>query len=78
MAAGAATIFRNYLIPFPDGTIGQTRERQIDCLADFGHASIAKRQKVPPGSATARAMDYSLRRWQALCATSISAREHVR
>jgi len=38
MAAGAATIFRNYLVRFPDGTIGQTRERQIDCLQDLGEA----------------------------------------
>jgi len=38
MAAGAATIFRNYLVRFPDGTIGQTRERQIDCLRDLGEA----------------------------------------
>ena len=38
IAAGAATIFRNYLVRFPDGTIGQTRERQIDCLRDLGQA----------------------------------------
>ena len=38
MAAGAATIFRNYLVRFPDGTIGQTRARQIDCLRDLGQA----------------------------------------
>ena len=38
IAAGAATIFRNYLVRFPDGTIGQTRDRQIDCLRDLGKA----------------------------------------
>lgn len=38
IAAGAATIFRNYLYRFPDGTIGQTRNRQIDCLRDLGEA----------------------------------------
>ena len=38
IAAGAATIFRNYLVRFPDGTIGQTRDRQIDCLRDLGLA----------------------------------------
>lgn len=38
IAAGAATIFRNYLVRFPDGTIGQTRGRQIDCLHDLGEA----------------------------------------
>jgi len=38
IAAGAATIFRNYLVRFPDETIGQTRERQIDCFQDVGEA----------------------------------------
>jgi hypothetical protein len=38
VAAGAATIFRNYLVPFPDGKIGQTKERQIDCLHDIREA----------------------------------------
>lgn len=37
IAAGAGTIFRNYLVDLPDGR-GQTRERQIDCLADLGAA----------------------------------------
>jgi hypothetical protein len=37
IAAGAATIYRNYLAPVGGGT-GQTRERQIDCLADIGQA----------------------------------------
>ncbi len=37
IAAGAATIYRNYLVPVGGGT-GQTRERQIDCLADIGRA----------------------------------------
>ena len=35
LAAGAATIFRNYLVPFADG-IGQTADRQLDGLADLG------------------------------------------
>ena len=35
IAAGAATIFRNYFAPV-DGEVGQTRRRQIDCLADVG------------------------------------------
>lgn len=35
--------------------------------ADALHAWLtAQRQKVPPGSATAKAMDYSLTRWAAL------------
>lgn len=37
IAAGAATIYRNYFVPV-DGHVGQTRERQIDCLRDVGEA----------------------------------------
>lgn len=37
IAAGAATIYRNYLVPLAGG-IGQTAQRQIDCLADMGQA----------------------------------------
>ncbi len=37
MAAGAATIYRNYLVPVAGG-LGQTRDRQIDGLADLGGA----------------------------------------
>ncbi|GJD92404.1 hypothetical protein BHAOGJBA_5958 [Methylobacterium hispanicum] len=37
MAAGAATIYRNYLVPVA-GEIGQTAERQLDGLADLGDA----------------------------------------
>ncbi len=35
MAAGAATIYRNYLMPL-EGGIGQTAQRQVDCLAGLG------------------------------------------
>jgi hypothetical protein len=41
MAAGAGTIYRNYLAPVGDGSqssLGQTRERQLDGLADVGAA----------------------------------------
>lgn len=41
MAAGAGTIYRNYFAPVGDGhdqTLGQTRKRQIDGLADIGTA----------------------------------------
>lgn len=41
MAAGAATIYRNYLVPV-DGGSGQTAARQLDGLADLGHA-LARR-----------------------------------
>jgi hypothetical protein len=37
IAAGAATIYRNYFAPV-DGHVGQTRDRQIDCLRDLGAA----------------------------------------
>lgn len=40
IAAGAATIYRNYLAPVGDG-IGQTRDRQLDGLADVGVALSA-------------------------------------
>jgi len=36
LAAGAGTIYRNYFIPI-NGEIGQTAQRQIDCLADIGN-----------------------------------------
>lgn len=35
IAAGAGTIYRNYFVPL-DGQVGQTVDRQIDCLADVG------------------------------------------
>jgi len=37
LAAGAATVYRNYFAPVA-GRIGQTRDCQIDCLADIGAA----------------------------------------
>jgi len=37
IAAGAGTIYRNYFAEV-GGSTGQTRERQIDCLADLGAA----------------------------------------
>ena len=37
MAAGAGTIYRNYLVPVGD-QIGQTAERQLDALAGVGAA----------------------------------------
>lgn len=43
------------------------RQEQARPVADALHAwLLAQRQKVPPGSATAKAIDYSLGRWQAL------------
>ncbi len=40
IAAGAATIYRNYFVPVGDG-YGQTSERQLDGLAAVGHALSA-------------------------------------
>ena len=40
MAAGAATIYRNYFVPL-DGQTGQSATRQIDTLADLGAALAA-------------------------------------
>jgi hypothetical protein len=37
IAAGAGTIYRNYLVPVGDG-IGQTRDRQLDALSGVGSA----------------------------------------
>lgn len=37
IAAGAATIYRNYFVPV-GGSYGQTTERQLDGLADIGVA----------------------------------------
>lgn len=37
VAAGAATIYRNYCLPV-DGDAGQTRHRQVDCLRNMGAA----------------------------------------
>jgi len=41
IAAGAATIYRNYFVPVGDG-IGQTADRQIDALADLRDALAAR------------------------------------
>ena len=40
IAAGAATIYRNYFAPLGDSE-GQTKDRQIDGLADLGEALSA-------------------------------------
>jgi hypothetical protein len=41
IAAGAATIYRNYFAPV-DGEVGQTRDRQIDALAGVGKGLSTK------------------------------------
>lgn len=59
IAAGAATIFRNYFVPV-QGVPGQTRERQIDALAPLG-AALAARLGRPPSSL------WTMRNGYALC-----------
>lgn len=36
IACGAGTVYRNYFYRFEDGHVGQTRDRQIDCLENVG------------------------------------------
>lgn len=45
VAAGAATIYRNYLVPVAGGT-GQRADRQLDGLADVGFA-LSKHLQIP-------------------------------
>jgi hypothetical protein len=59
IAAGAGTIYRNYLVPVGGG-IGQTRQRQIDALAPLGEA-LALRLDRPVASL------WSMRNGYALC-----------
>ncbi len=35
IACGGGTIYRNYFVPFPSGEVGQSAERQINCLAEL-------------------------------------------
>jgi hypothetical protein len=45
LAAGAATVYRNYFAPV-DGHLGQTRDRQIDCLRDVGAALANAKERL--------------------------------
>lgn len=62
MAAGAATIFRNYLVPMAGGT-GQTARRQLDGLAVLGR-SLAAATGVPASRL------WTMRNGYALCSES--------
>lgn len=48
IAAGAGTIWRNYLVPIGD-QIGQTAERQLDGLVDLGE-KLARNMSIAPGT----------------------------
>ncbi|TXN75523.1 hypothetical protein FV228_03630 [Methylobacterium sp. WL18] len=72
MAAGAATIFRNYLVPVADG-FGQTADRQLDGLADLG-AALAQRLDVPIKNLWTMRNGYALATRDGLAAVS----DHLR
>ena len=59
IAAGAATVYRNYFAPVAGG-VGQTRDRQLDALADLG-AALAEATGRPLASL------WSMRNGYALC-----------
>ena len=68
MAAGAALIWRNYLVPV-GGDIGQTAERQLDGLADLGTAFSAWLETRVEALWTMR-NGYALATAEGLCAIS--------
>lgn len=72
MAAGAATIYRNYLVPV-DGHIGQTADRQLDGLADLG-ATLARRLGRPLPTLWTMSNGYALATTDGLAAIT----EHLR
>jgi len=45
MAAGAGTIFRNYLVPLGDG-VGQSAQNQLDCLESLGRPRRIQRRSL--------------------------------
>jgi hypothetical protein len=69
MAAGAATIYRNYFAPVGGGT-GQTADRQIDALADL-RVALAVRLGSPPHAIWTMRNGYALASRESL--RSISA-----
>ena len=60
IAAGAATIFRNYFVP-TEGGYGQTTNRQLDGLADLGGA-LSSGTKLPVGDLWTMQNGYALAR----------------
>ena len=58
IAAGAGTIYRNYFVPF-DGRHGQTKDRQLDGLADLG-AMLGKLLNKPMHSLWTMQNGYAL------------------
>lgn len=74
MAAGAATIYRNYLVPLADG-VGQTAQRQIDGLADLG-AALAERLGTRVSALWTMRNGYALPTRDGLTAISKALRAH--
>lgn len=66
IAAGAATIWRNYLVPVGDGH-GQTADRQLDALAPLG-AELSRRLELPVGALWDMRNGYALCRREGLAA----------
>lgn len=62
IAAGAATIFRNYFVPIGDQT-GQTATRQLNMLEDLG-AAFARRLSLPVSNL------WEMRNGYALCSAT--------
>lgn len=73
IAAGAGTIYRNYFVPVLNGQ-GQTRDRQLDGLADVG-AALAQASGLAPAAL------WTVRNGYALCSreglAAISAHLHA-
>lgn len=66
IAAGAATLYRNYFVPV-GGAQGQTRERQIDTLADLG-AALSDAVALPVAALWTMRNGYALCRHEGLAA----------
>jgi hypothetical protein len=58
IAAGAATIYRNYFVPI-EGSHGQTATRQLDGLADLG-AALSSTTNLPVGNLWTMQNGYAL------------------
>ena len=69
IAAGAATIYRNYFVPVGDA-VGQTSNRQLDGLADLG-AALGKALSLPVESL------WTMRNGYALCTRAASTRSRA-
>jgi hypothetical protein len=72
IAAGAATILRNYLVPMPHGS-GQRHNAQLDALAGFGEA-LAESMGVSPGELWRMQNGYAMLEAQGLVAIA----EHMK